>query len=623
MSGSISQKTIQEVRERSDILLLVGEATQLKRSGSRYFGLCPFHSEKSPSFYVRPEDNSFHCFGCGASGNAISFVMKSKGLGFPEAIEDLAGRFGVEIIREGNFAKQSNQGTSKFYEINLIANEFFQASLQTNKLAQEYLAKRGLEKSTLKDLAIGFAPKTRDTLSRILQAKGFSLEQIISSGLARKSSNGNMYDLFSGRIIFPIFMDPKRISAFGGRMIPELFTQEESQKVPKYLNSPETPVYFKSKTLYGLIYAAKSAQESAEIYVVEGYMDFASLYQAGIRNVVATCGTSLTNQHVQVLSRVSKRILILFDGDKAGRSAAARSFKAFSHAPVDVWAVFLEEEEDPDTFVRRYGKEAKVRLSKLNRIFLFDVYLNSLIAEHKVDSIEALGPSSKISILKKITAELNNLGNDLLLNEYLRRTAFLLKLPEDDLTSLSAINSANTELKKENTVKQKEEESPSGNSQINSAQTIKSIDKLPRVDKEILSCIILLKKKACEKIIGDNDVLLLLEDATVLFIQKFYEILLLHDEALDRDDLIKKNTISLLKSFGTTWVQHWKNSYVIYENKTSDPEKAFAESIETLKRKKLQQLISDLKELRQNEQSLEQKAFWAQKQIDLEKTLKN
>ncbi|RIL02772.1 MAG: DNA primase, partial [Proteobacteria bacterium] len=354
--GIVAQESIEEIKEKANLVDIIGEAVSLKRRGSSYVGLCPFHAEKTPSFHVR-EEKFYHCFGCGESGNVISFVMRFRGLSFPEAIEELAGRCGVQLKFEKSGRKNVPLADKQaLFKVNALALAWFSAQLKSAPpQVKDYINSRSLTREALAAFAIGFAPKEWSALTTFLRARKVPDEMILRCGLARRSPKGDLFDVFRARIIFPIFSDSKRVAAFGGRIIPELLEKEALNQAPKYLNSPESPIYFKSKVLFGLPQALSAIQQEREVWIVEGYMDVIGMWQAGIRNAVATCGTALTSEHAKRLKLLVKKVILLFDGDDAGRGAAGKAYDAFLNSGIDVCAAFLPQGEDPDSFV---GKEA-------------------------------------------------------------------------------------------------------------------------------------------------------------------------------------------------------------------------------------------------------------------------
>lgn len=359
MAGQIPQRFIDDLLGRVDVVEVVGERVQLKKAGRNYAGLCPFHQEKTPSFTVSADKQFYHCFGCGANGNALRFLMEYDKLPFPEAVEQLAGRLGIEVPREGADDPRAQQREKKRKEgVNLleVAASFYRERLkmQEGQSAQRYLQGRGLSPEVVSTYGIGYAPGGWEALKQHLSAKGISeLVQVEYGLLIHREDTGRTYDRFRDRVMFPIRDLRGRTIAFGGRVM--------GDEQPKYLNSPETPVFHKGRELYGLYEARQSSSKLEQLVIVEGYMDVVALAQYGIHNAVATLGTATTEDHLSRLFRVVSRVVFCFDGDRAGRQAASRALETALPLMIDgreARFLFLPEGDDPDTLVRREGSEA-------------------------------------------------------------------------------------------------------------------------------------------------------------------------------------------------------------------------------------------------------------------------
>ena len=352
MSNRIPEAFIQDLVLRTDIVQLIDGYVPLKKAGRNFVACCPFHTEKTPSFSVNGQKQFYHCFGCGASGNVISFLMEYARKSFIEAVEMLAARLGV-AVPEGDYnAKQARH--SSLYDILRAAMDFYRRQLESATNANHYLQQRGIDADTAQRFAIGYASDDWDRLYKHLIDKKFTAKEISTVGLSSRSESGREYDRFRKRIIFPIRDRRGRPLGFGGR----IFNQEEG---PKYLNSPETPVFHKGSELYGLYEAEQATRSLDSLIIVEGYMDVIALSQHGIVNVVATLGTATTIEHMQKVFRLSNRIIFCFDGDEAGRKAAWRALESSLSTLMDgrqVQFVFLPQGEDPDSLVRTHGKEA-------------------------------------------------------------------------------------------------------------------------------------------------------------------------------------------------------------------------------------------------------------------------
>lgn len=359
MAGQISQRFIDDLLARTDIVDVISERVQLKKSGRNHSGLCPFHQENSPSFTVSHDKQFYHCFGCSAHGNALRFLMEFDNLRFPEAVEQLASRAGMQVEREGGEDPGARQRQQKREEgVNLLelASRFFRERLALGggRQAREYLDRRGLSQEVIRDFGIGYAEAEWESLKRYLLEQGISEAVQVEYGLlVHREETGRTYDRFRDRVMFPIRDWKGRTIAFGGRVL--------GDAKPKYLNSPETPVFHKGRELYGLFEARQANRQLSRVLVVEGYMDVVALAQFGIRNACATLGTALTTDHLQRLFRLVDEVVFCFDGDNAGRQAARRSLQTALPSMIDgrqVRFLFLPEGEDPDTLVRREGQEA-------------------------------------------------------------------------------------------------------------------------------------------------------------------------------------------------------------------------------------------------------------------------
>lgn len=354
MNGYFPPELIDQIRDANDIVDLISEYVPLKKRGKNYVGLCPFHVEKDPSFNVIPTKQIFYCFGCQEGGNVIHFLMKHDKLGFVEAVKLLAKRAHIPLPRK-DVDKQKAETLDKLYYANQAANEYFLKNLfreTPGRVARQYLKKRGFDSETLKLFSLGFAPPDWEGLIRFAQAKGIEPKVLSQAGLAvAREEDAGYYDRFRNRITFPIFNLAEKIVGFGGRVL-------DDKDEPKYLNSPETPIYQKGKILYGLNFSKDEIRQKGSAILVEGYVDLITLYQAGIKNVVASSGTAFTPDQARLLSRYAEKIFLFFDADTAGQSATFRSVDLLFSEGLEVFVISLEQGEDPDSFVRKFGKEA-------------------------------------------------------------------------------------------------------------------------------------------------------------------------------------------------------------------------------------------------------------------------
>lgn len=338
---------VEQIKAKLDIVAVISEHVNLTRKGKSYWGLCPFHAEKDASFTVNAEKQVYKCFGCGEGGDVFSFVMKVKGLSFAEVLEEFAGRTGVELERDRVRAHRHEQASANkaFFTAGAVALEFFTRTLASveGRNARDYLKDRGLSEATIREFAIGYAPEGWDRLLNYLKSKGVAAEIAAGCGLVIKNDKGGYYDRFRGRVMFPIRDLRGEVVAFGGRII--------GPGEPKYINSPESPVFEKRKLLYNLHHAKRIIQEQGAV-VVEGYMDVVSLANSGFAGVVATLGTALSEDHIRLLKRFTNDITLVFDGDAAGRKAMVRALEPFLATGVIPKVVILPQDKDPDDMAR-------------------------------------------------------------------------------------------------------------------------------------------------------------------------------------------------------------------------------------------------------------------------------
>lgn len=344
---------IEEIKNRVDIVELASEYLTLKKAGRNFVGLCPFHQEKTPSFTLNREKQIFYCFGCGQGGNVITFLMKIAGKTFPEAIKDLAQKAGV-ILPPRVTDKESRERESlreKITSLNLRAAQQFVRNLQApaGKEARLYLQERSISEDTIKKFRLGYAPDNWNALADYLEGSGLSLKLAEQAGLVITGKDGRFYDRFRGRLIFPIENVSGEVIAFGGRIL--------GKGEPKYLNSPESPVYIKGKNLYGLNKTKEEIRRKGFAIIVEGYFDLISLVNAGVGNVVATLGTALTREHLELLRRYTTDIVALFDPDEAGKKALDRSLDLFLEMRMKARALILPGGHDPDDYVKKFGPD--------------------------------------------------------------------------------------------------------------------------------------------------------------------------------------------------------------------------------------------------------------------------
>lgn len=363
----IPETKIEEIRTAASIVDIISGYVQLKKRGKNYVGLCPFHTEKTPSFTVSDEKQIFHCFGCHTGGNVFKFLMEYNKISFIEAVQDLAGQAGIEIEFDQTEYSEQQSEQEILYDINSEAGRYFSNLLlkdDEGEIARNYLQQRNIKTQTMRTFGLGYALKGWENLINFIKEKGIDVERAVKLGLIGNSGDGRLFDKFSGRLIFPIFSPNGRVVAFAGRIL------DPKEKGAKYLNSPESLVYIKGRTLYGLSHAKDEIRRLNKAILVEGYMDLISLYQSGIKNVVAVSGTALTDEQVQLLSRYTKNVVLLFDADTAGIKASMRSIEILLKRDMDVKIVTLPEGEDPDSFVNKFGKDDFEELVKRAENFL-------------------------------------------------------------------------------------------------------------------------------------------------------------------------------------------------------------------------------------------------------------
>ncbi len=392
----ISREVIDEILLRNDIEGVIGSYVSLKRAGSNLKGLCPFHSEKTPSFTVYPSDNSFYCFGCGVGGNAITFIRQMEHLDYPDAVEFLAKRAGITVVRDNDSERYQKKGVDKqrLLKMNVDAAKFFHSQLfGDNPKAREALAyfteKRGLSMATLKHFGLGFAPDSFDSLMKYMLSRGYNKDELVTAYLLGKTDSGKYYDAFRNRVMFPIIDPAGNVIAFGGRVM------DDSK--PKYKNTMDTPVFKKSRNLFALNFAKDTGKES--LILCEGYMDVIALHAAGFTNAIATLGTAITAEQARVLSRYTKKVVISYDADEAGQKAATRAMKLLTEVGLDVAVIKVPGAKDPDEYIKTYGKDKfreVLSASKTKFEYNMDTVLSRYDINFPQDRINALGELEKL-----------------------------------------------------------------------------------------------------------------------------------------------------------------------------------------------------------------------------------
>ncbi len=390
----ISDEIVQQVKEQNDIIDVLEEYLAFKKNGDNYLALCPFHSEKTPSFVASRKKQIFKCFGCGESGNVISFIMKYKNLKFIESIEFLAKRIGIDIV-----SNKINYNLDKYYQILTDSAKYFYVNLKQNSNAKKYLIDRGLSSTIMSRFGLGYSTNSFQGLSKYLINKGYEIKDLLELGLVN-NKNGRYYDRFINRIMFPIFNYSGKIIGFGGRVIGE--------GLPKYLNSKDSNIFKKGSNIYGLNFLLKSFKTLESIIVVEGYMDCIALHNYGITNVVASLGTAFTFEQAKLLSKYTNKIYLCFDGDDAGKTAIIRTFDVFKNFinsnTLDVYVIEFSNAKDPDEFLNKYGKSKFIETindSKTLIEYIFEFY------RQKFDISTNSGKKGYLNIVKNILNQLD------------------------------------------------------------------------------------------------------------------------------------------------------------------------------------------------------------------------
>ncbi len=598
----ISQESIERVKSESNIVDVVSETVKLRRAGMYYSGLCPFHSERSPSFFVRESSNSYTCYGCGASGNVISFVMGTRAMSFPDAVEFLAGRFGIELKYDSNKSAGPSVDREKLFRVCQAAHNFFRQSLMLVKKGQgefakvgEYLKKRGLTAEAINTFGIGYSPNQKGALLDALKKAGFDEESMLRSGLVRRTASGELYELFRSRLVFPIYVDAKRIAGFGGRIVPGVLEPSYEQQAPKYLNSPETPIYHKSKTIYGLPQAMQAIREAGEVYVVEGYMDVVGLSMKGVKNVVACCGTAMTEQHIKRFTGLCNRVHLLFDGDTAGRTAAAKGFTVARNAEIDVTACFLPDEVDPDDFAKEHGEGVAAALQRLPKSELIETYIDGLLSKAGCALGEKPGPNLLGKLCDEVAKAISGVDKEVVRSSLITRAARRLGVETPQIGRLvdasrskgSSKGGAGRSMEViEATVPQEEV------AQEKKLEANRPPNRLPRIDLDLLRSVMVLKGEAIPDLVRNGEVCGLIQPETMQFVLAFKGIL---DQFADDEERQRQSVKEYLQSRGDGWVALWKEAYKMAKADVSMQE-LYRASLLGLRREKLRGLLEECKQ---------------------------
>ncbi len=489
----ISDQKIDEIRASSNIVDIIGEYVDLKRAGSSYKGLCPFHNEKTPSFTVDEKKQLFHCFGCGAGGDVVSFIMQKEGLTYPESLEYLANKAGIRMEYSEN--NSINPKNKELYEINKDIMMFFYKNLLTSKEAINYLKNRGLSGKIVNRFMLGFAKNSWNDLCDYIEFKGYNKDDLENIGLIKKSSKGNYYDKYRNRIIFPIINHFGNVIGFGGRAI--------GDEMPKYLNSPESDIFKKRYNLYGLNIYKK--QKGTDIILVEGYMDVIALNNYGIDYAVASLGTALTLEQAKLIKRYAENVYICYDRDGAGINATEKAIEIFLEVDVKAKIITLDEGLDPDDFIKEYGKESFLS-RKSDALDVYNYKYNKIL-----DLYSKASPNEKYEKLDLFVEFLASIDSDLTREIFTNNVSTLFKIDKSTLNQ--AVEKYNTNITK------KEDKKNYYNKKNNSNVIVKSNpQKFNFHELEVLRLIFNQKEDYIknQKIFDDS-----LQDAKILDMKEF------------------------------------------------------------------------------------------------------
>jgi DNA primase len=429
----IPSDTIEQVAAANDIVEVIGSYFPLKRAGANFKALCPFHQEKTPSFHVSPQRQTFHCFGCGVGGSVFRFVMEYEHVDFPSAVRKMAARVGIPIVEERASEEEDRQHEARrtLLKLHAEAAEWFQENLLKKEFAEParaYLKKRGIDRQVAKDWQLGFAPETWDAFLKFALAHGYSRAQLLQSGLVKprdeERPSGDIYDRFRGRIMFPICNDVGEVIAFSGRLL------EADPQAAKYVNSPETPLFQKGRVLFGLHKTKRALIDANCAIVCEGQLDLISLFEAGIKNVVAPQGTAFTDHQARILKRFVDEVVLCFDADQAGQKAAQHSLDSLLQHDLVVRIVDMPAGEDPDSLIRRDGKEEFDKRVASAREF-FDYWIEREVGNSDLNSLAA-----KMQLARKLADTAGQVRDPLMRGEVLNKMSARLGVPASEFEKL-------------------------------------------------------------------------------------------------------------------------------------------------------------------------------------------
>ncbi|MBC7873375.1 MAG: DNA primase, partial [Ferruginibacter sp.] len=428
----ITQNTIQQILGRLDIIGVIGEFVKLKKRGSNYIGLCPFHNEKTPSFTVSPSKELYKCFGCGKSGNTISFIMEHEKYSYVDALKWLANKYGIEIEEtfQSDEQRQQVQIADSLYIINSFAQQFFTHALLETEEGQDiglsYLKERGFREDIIKKFQLGYSPEQRDAFTNEAIAKQYNTELLVKAGLVA-NRNDQLMDNYRGRVIFPIHNHSGKVLGFGARIL------KSNDKAPKYINTPENEIYIKSKILYGSYFARQAIDKADECLLVEGYTDVVSLHQAGIENVVASGGTSLTPDQLRLVRKYTNNLTIIYDGDSAGVKAALRGLDLALEEGLNVKLVLIPDKEDPDSYVNKVGVSAFRDFIQKNKKDFILFQLEVALDDAGTDFVKK---SEVVNRMAETISKINKAEDFTKQQDYIKQCSEVLKIDESGLHAL-------------------------------------------------------------------------------------------------------------------------------------------------------------------------------------------
>lgn len=554
MVHKIPEELIEEIKSKVDIVEIINESVPLKKQGRNYLGLCPFHNEKTPSFSVSPEKQIFHCFGCNKGGNVISFLMERNNLSFIEVVKNLADRIGISLPspERSPEEKAKYDAHARMYKLNELAMEFYRFLLTKaeGSEARTYLLNRGLTEEIISKFKLGFAPNKWAELIHLAQKRGFKPEELVTLGLASKSESGKIFDRFRNRIIFPIFDVQGRIIGFGGRVLDD--------SSPKYLNSPETPLFHKGQSLYGINFAKGNIREADEAVIVEGYMDAITCHQYGINNAVASLGTALTPEQSKLLMRYTYNIAISYDGDTAGTNATLRGLGILHGLGCKVKVIEFDDGKDPDEVLRKLGVESFRKKSK-HALPLIEYKLKTLMKEINYSTI-----SGKQQVVQALSEDLRQVISPVVQQSYVELIAKKIGLTE---TALWA------ELKKTRSRPLSQHQLSDRNSPERNNIKNKSLTVLDKVERELI-VLILENKEILKKVASEGGKELFFQED----VKAAYDII---EELAVAEKFSGANLLNIVSSETASWISELIFALQEKENK----QKLFEDYLKALKQR--------------------------------------